>query len=1051
MFLRKLKEVLIVWAVKRILSGCNQEGCNKQWMLQLLPNTNNLEIELTKIGGKGFLAMIEKDADKIKERRRQSTSRKWNKLLHRCEQASNASNNRIPNIETKWHIDMGDSVDDCPSNNTEHELMELKQAIIENEQSYIQELDVLHIQAKEVLRWHHAIPRFNRQCITKNLQKLKANASTIEEKVISVSHNDLQSLLEAMDDTFNDKFVSYLIIYCENIGELRALFKQKMRKDFQFCRLLFSSYFQIERSLLPIHRVSKLHSFLTEILDVLGHNSYQSNSTLYNQATLLEAKLSEIVTKCHEVTHSILGTNYMNNILQALFPFDLKLQESFQSPKVDRKHLKDGCHTVFKEQGMQSHLANDLKVFTDEVLNTPSHKTDVHNTGSSILQDQCDNLEIHPRLNPATSTESIFNDSESSGILKAIEQSALKLQLKPEDDEEDGIEEKEEAGIIARLQRRRRTISEREARCVQRFAEILREEEEESRHSDQTSKKCRQRIADILQVKGTELRTSDPSAESPKSDDLVDDLEATNHSDHECQCGVPESAQKFGANGECSHGMIVWDGSRKSSNADVGKSTEISKCNVSGTTQNRGSSLYYSWNIHETVEAQNLPQNGETSSGIGAYVTSALTQTLETNPWKQCWEDTDCFSRYSTPRPYLSRTDSLNRIVEVIEMSEFPVSTTIESTDDETSHPIGDELLRLMEASFGFKQRSEEKEGEEEEEEEEEEEKEDYETDAPTTTLSDEGHRVGDSSIFYDLPFDSAKKDSKRESWKSEETVVIDEETNAKGGKRMKRVSEVLQRTLWEETERVIQENVLGNMTKADIAQQESKFEILTSELSYLNSLNILVTVFMNSKELSSILSKSDQESLFKHIIKVKKASELFLYDLAGQWEEDIFLSGIYCEIEKHSRTSLKVYVDYCSNQVNLHRTLQRLLLEDEKFVELTNFLQRSSECFGNSLNSFLMLPMQRVTRLPLLLETIERRLPADSDEKKECQLTLDSLHKLVHECNEAVRDAEDESCIEEKYGHKKKLSLNSLEPLTPKPSHRKWSLFNIREIKLNG
>ncbi|XP_039296866.1 uncharacterized protein LOC111056039 [Nilaparvata lugens] len=984
MWLKSTKEALVAWAVRRILSN-NLHKQNIQYFMQRLPYTNNTEIELTKIGGNRFLDMIEKDANREEERQRrkkQKATRKWNKLLDKCEPTSEDHNTRMANIETTWHINNEDAFD-CPSTNTEDDMMGLKLKIIENEQSYIQEFDVLCIQAKEVLRWRHAIPRFNRQCITKNLQKLKCNAHTIEEKVTSISHNDLQGLIQAMDDTLNDKFVSYLLVYCENIGELRGLFKQKMRKDFEFCRLLFSSYFQIERSLLPIHRISKLQSLLKEMLDFLRPISQPGDSSLFDQVVLLETKLSEILMKCHEVTHSILGTNYMNNILQALFPFNLKLPNTLQSPEMAQKMFKDGDQKVFPENGlMKSPDKGDLKTSSCDGSSTILlDKTD--DTGyegseddSTSKDQQCDKI---TRLSPAISMESMSSDSESSGILKAID--GLKLELRGVDDEGrrgGGMDRKgKEKGFVPGSRMFCRDVSGSNSRiCFWEdsgaFADPRMLSEENPEHSR----------------KNSGMFSGDESENS----------------------------------GACP---------RICSMEDSGRNLEDCYWDIPGTFADLRSAN--SWTDYGA------------SSSVG--------------------------------------------FKEMIEMSDLSVS---EAEISARCQPIGVELLRMLETTFGSRPmcKEEVKKGQEEEEE--------FETDPKTTTqFSDEGQRVGDFSIFYDLPSDThSPKENRRRNLTDEEAAINEEESRTSGGgggerveggggggvgneregrgevrlevglvgkgaegererggegKRMKRVSEVLQRTLWEETEKVIQENVLETMTKADIALQESKFEILTSELSYLNSLNILVTVFIKSKELSSILSQSDEECLFKHIVRVKKASEMFLYDLAGQWEDDIFLSGIYREIQKHSRTTLKVYIDYCSNQVNLHRTLQRLLLEDEKFVEMTSELQQSSECFGNSLNSFLMLPMQRVTRLPLLLETIARRLPDDSDEKKECLITLDSLHELVHECNEAVRDAENESCIEDRYGHKKKLSLNSLEPLTPKASHRKWSLFNIREIKLNG
>ncbi|KAG7306945.1 hypothetical protein JYU34_007069 [Plutella xylostella] len=52
------------------------------------------------------------------------------------------------------------------------------------------------------------------------------------------------------------------------------------------------------------------------------------------------------------------------------------------------------------------------------------------------------------------------------------------------------------------------------------------------------------------------------------------------------------------------------------------------------------------------------------------------------------------------------------------------------------------------------------------------------------------------------------------------------------------------------------------------------------------------------------------------------------------------------------------------------------------------------------------MLPMQRVTRLPLLLDAVLRHLP-DGRERRDCAQALRTLHQIVSQCNEGARNTE--------------------------------------------
>ena len=109
-------------------------------------------------------------------------------------------------------------------------------------------------------------------------------------------------------------------------------------------------------------------------------------------------------------------------------------------------------------------------------------------------------------------------------------------------------------------------------------------------------------------------------------------------------------------------------------------------------------------------------------------------------------------------------------------------------------------------------------------------------------------------------------------------------------------------------------------------------------------------------------------------VILVRACSERFLSDLESRWQESVRLTGITDIIRAHAKENFQVYVKYCSNQVYQDRTLKRLKLENPKFVEALKELESSSACQSLAMHSFLMLPMQRITRLPLLTDAIASR-----------------------------------------------------------------------------
>jgi len=223
-------------------------------------------------------------------------------------------------------------------------------------------------------------------------------------------------------------------------------------------------------------------------------------------------------------------------------------------------------------------------------------------------------------------------------------------------------------------------------------------------------------------------------------------------------------------------------------------------------------------------------------------------------------------------------------------------------------------------------------------------------------------------------------------------------------------ISNTGRRSLWAELPEVIESGLLKTISSDDKKLQEAMFEVISSEASYLKSLNILISHFVQSSKFSgetSVLSKRDQRILFSEVIMVRGCSERFLSDLESRWQESVLLSGICDIIRQHAKENFQVYVKYCSNQVYQDRTLKRLKLESPPFVEALKELESSQACQSLAMHSFLMLPMQRITRLPLLTDAIASRLPSGSSELVTCREALELLNGLVSECNESARSME--------------------------------------------
>ncbi|XP_044801583.2 rho guanine nucleotide exchange factor 26 isoform X4 [Bubalus bubalis] len=138
--------------------------------------------------------------------------------------------------------------------------------------------------------------------------------------------------------------------------------------------------------------------------------------------------------------------------------------------------------------------------------------------------------------------------------------------------------------------------------------------------------------------------------------------------------------------------------------------------------------------------------------------------------------------------------------------------------------------------------------------------------------------------------------------------------------------------------------------------RQEAIFEVISSEHSYLLSLEILIRMFKNSKALSNTMTKTESHHLFSNITDV-------------------------CEASKKAT--------------------------NPSFKEVLSRIESHEDCRNLPMISFLILPMQRVTRLPLLMDTICQKTPKDSPKYEVCKRALKEVSKLVRLCNEGARKME--------------------------------------------
>eukprot|EP00063_Salmo_salar_P004355 XP_013979190.1 PREDICTED: ephexin-1-like isoform X2 [Salmo salar] len=209
--------------------------------------------------------------------------------------------------------------------------------------------------------------------------------------------------------------------------------------------------------------------------------------------------------------------------------------------------------------------------------------------------------------------------------------------------------------------------------------------------------------------------------------------------------------------------------------------------------------------------------------------------------------------------------------------------------------------------------------------------------------------------------------------------------------------------TLWQERRLVQESGILPYLNKQELLLQESMYEVVTTEQSYLERLGVAVNHFMKSSTLRLALSPRDHKSLFSSIAKIREISQKFLDAMKKELESNLLCDMLCDVIHRHTSSHFGAYVDYIRNMPYQEQTMHNLGRENPQIMEILRKLQDDQRCYRLPLKSFLVLPFQRITRLKILIENILKSTERGSERQASAEKALRALIKVVEACNREV------------------------------------------------
>ncbi|KAF5349732.1 hypothetical protein D9756_008898 [Leucocoprinus leucothites] len=203
----------------------------------------------------------------------------------------------------------------------------------------------------------------------------------------------------------------------------------------------------------------------------------------------------------------------------------------------------------------------------------------------------------------------------------------------------------------------------------------------------------------------------------------------------------------------------------------------------------------------------------------------------------------------------------------------------------------------------------------------------------------------------------------------------------------------------------LVDRTALEGIPASERKRQEAIFELINTEVAYVRDLQLIVEVFYSS--MLELLSRKEITVIFANIEDILLTNTAFVSSLEERQKEcRLYIDRIGDILLKHI-PSMSVYLEYCVNQSIAIKVLKSL--RDAK-PELASHLQRlrdSEPSVRNlDLSSYLLAPMQRITRYPLLIKQILQYTEA-GEEHQAIKSSQGIAERLLDHINETIREQE--------------------------------------------
>lgn len=201
---------------------------------------------------------------------------------------------------------------------------------------------------------------------------------------------------------------------------------------------------------------------------------------------------------------------------------------------------------------------------------------------------------------------------------------------------------------------------------------------------------------------------------------------------------------------------------------------------------------------------------------------------------------------------------------------------------------------------------------------------------------------------------------------------------------------------------RLPQEIVDSGISKAECMRLSVVYELIDTESDFVRDLSLMVTYHKPEIENTGLCSTEEIDTLFSNADQLIKVNQQLLDKLVEKKAADAFMPEV-CDALVDVADSFKIYTSYCGNYPEAMKLVHKLQGQPEFKTHLDR-LMNSTEGRGLSVESFLIKPVQRICKYPLLLRELQKYTDKNSKDTIPLRLATEKIESVVSLVNEATR-----------------------------------------------